>query len=143
MSNTSKKSINELSFLATEVMTESGLFAEFSSLVNKQLQEIHSIDFSLKANQQGLVDLTALAWCSLDNDDSLDLDQLTVSETLLDGRFKIYVAIADVDVYIKKNSAIDLHAKHNTTSVYSSIKIFPMLPTALSNDLTSLNENQV
>lgn len=143
MSNTSKQSINELSFLATEVMTESGLFAEFSSLVNEQLQEIHSIDFSLKANQQGLVDLTALAWCSLDNDDSLDLDQLTVSETLLDGRFKIYVAIADVDVYIKKNSAIDLHAKHNTTSVYSSIKIFPMLPTALSNDLTSLNENQV
>ena len=143
MSKTSKNALNELSFLATEAMAESGLLAEFSGLVIAQLKQIKPIDFSLEANRKGLIDLTHLSWCSIDNDDSLDLDQLTVSETLLDGRFKIYVAIADVDLYIQKNSAIDQHAKHNTTSVYSSIKIFPMLPTTLSNDLTSLNENQV
>jgi ribonuclease R len=84
-------------------------------------------------------DLQGLPWCSIDNDDSRDLDQLSVAETMPSQRVRLRVAVADVDVLVKKGSAIDEHARHNTTSVYTAAKIFPMLPEELSTDLTSLN----
>jgi len=90
-----------------------------------------------------IIDLTGLLWCSIDNDDSRDLDQLTVSEVLQDGAVRILVAIADVDTLVGKDSPIDRHAQINTTSVYTSARIFPMLPEQLSTDYTSLNPNQV
>src|SRR6186713_149525 len=87
-------------------------------------------------------DLRAMPWCSIDNDDSRDLDQLTVCEPLADGSVRIHVAIADVDVLVEKDSPIDEHARVNTTSVYTAARIFPMLPERLSTDLTSLGEDQ-
>jgi VacB/RNase II family 3'-5' exoribonuclease len=87
-------------------------------------------------------DLRELLWCSIDNDDSLDLDQLTVSEALPGGKVKIQVAVADVDALVKNGSALDQHAGQNTTSVYTAAEIFPMLPEDLSTGLTSLNEDQ-
>jgi exoribonuclease-2 len=87
-------------------------------------------------------DLTALPWCSIDNDDSLDLDQLTACEPLAGGAVKVHVAVADVDALVSKGSAIDEHARINTTSVYTSARVFPMLPERLSNDLTSLNAGE-
>ena len=75
-----------------------------------------------------LRDLTGLLWASIDNDDSRDLDQLTVAEALPGDVVKILVAVADVDALVKDGSAIDAHARHNTTSVYTAAKIFPMLP---------------
>ena len=44
-----------------------------------------------------LRDLRDLLWASIDNDDSLDLDQLTFAEVLPGGTVKIMVAVADVD----------------------------------------------
>jgi exoribonuclease-2 len=67
------------------------------------------------------------------------LDQLTVAETLPGDKVRIRVAVADVDALVKDGSAIDEHARHNTTSVYTAAEIFPMLPEKLSTDLTSLN----
>ena len=61
-------------------------------------------------------DLTGLLWCSIDNDDSRDLDQLTASEVLPDGAVRILVAIADVDALVRKDTPIDQHARHNTSA---------------------------
>jgi exoribonuclease-2 len=87
-------------------------------------------------------DLRRLLWASIDNDDSRDLDQLSVAESMAGGRVKIRVAIADVDALVKAGTAIDGHAGTNTTSVYTVAEIFPMLPEKLSTDLTSLGEGQ-
>jgi len=129
----------DLARIATDAMTERGLEPEFSAAVQQQLALI-----SGPASEAGadIRDLTALLWCSIDNDDSRDLDQLTVCEELPGGAVKLLVAIADVDALVKKGSAIDGHARTNTTSVYTAARLFPMLPEQLSTDLTSLNPEQ-
>jgi VacB/RNase II family 3'-5' exoribonuclease len=87
-------------------------------------------------------DLRGLLWASIDNDDSQDLDQLSVAEPLTDAAVKILVAIADVDAIVKIGSPLDEHARTNTTSVYTAAQIFPMLPEKLSTNLTSLADGQ-
>jgi exoribonuclease-2 len=89
-----------------------------------------------------LRDVRDRLWASIDNDDSRDLDQLTVAESFENGRGRILVAVADWDALMRKTSAIGGHAASNTTSVYTPAAIYPMLPEALSTDLTSLNEDQ-
>jgi exoribonuclease-2 len=125
--------------LATRAMFERGLQPEFSIQV---LQQLAAITGAASEAGADLRDLTPLLWCSIDNDDSADLDQLTVCETLPQGAVKLRVAIADVDALVKKGTAIDDHARANTTSVYTSARIFPMLPERLCTDLTSLNFDQ-
>ena len=120
-------------------MSERGLAPEFPASVQQQLS---SITGPGREADSRIRDLTALPWCSIDNDDSLDLDQLTACEVLGGGAVKILVAVADVDALVKKGSAIDEHARLNTTSVYTSARVFPMLPERLSTDLTSLNPDQ-
>ncbi|WP_324424471.1 RNB domain-containing ribonuclease [Ottowia sp.] len=130
----------ELAELAVIAMRERGLAPEFGAAVRQQLD---TIDGPAEDEGPDIDDLTGLLWCSIDNDDSRDLDQLTVSETLPDGGVKLLVAIADVDALVSKDTPIDRHAQINTTSIYTSARIFPMLPEKLSTDLTSLNPHQV
>ena len=130
---------SDLVRIATHVMLERGLQPEFSDRVAQQLA---SIEGPGADNDPAIHDLTALLWCSIDNDDSLDLDQITVSEVLPNGKVRLWVAIADVDALVPRGSPIDQHASTNTTSVYTSARIFPMLPERLSTDLTSLNAHQ-
>jgi len=87
-------------------------------------------------------DLRPLDWVSIDNDDSRDLDQLSVAEAGEGGRARLLVAVADVDAAVPRGGAIDERARTNTTSVYTPAEVFPMLPERLSTDLTSLNENE-
>ena len=117
-------------------MLERGLLPEFSPEARAQLGGIRG---PATRAQESTRDLRHLIWCSIDNDDSRDLDQLTVAEAMPGGAVKILVAIADVDAVVKKQSALDDHARQNTTSVYTAAEVFPMLPEKLSTDLTSLN----
>ena len=119
-------------------MIERELEPDFSTAAR---QEVAGIGGPAAA-EEGMRDLRGLLWASIDNDDSRDLDQLTVAEPLTGGRVRILVAVADVDALVKKGTALDGHAAHNTTSVYTPAVIFPMLPEELSTNLTSLNEDQ-
>lgn len=101
--------------------------------------ELDGIRLPALHGESTLRDLRTLPWCSIDNDDSRDLDQLSVAESLPGGAARILVAISDVDALVKRGTPIDDHARHNTTSVYTAGGIFPMLPEKLSTDLTSLN----
>jgi len=121
--------------IATRVMKERGFLPHFSRTVLNELENIRQVAWSAESAGK---DLRHLLWASIDNDDSLDLDQLTVAETLPQKKVKILVAVADVDALVKRDSAIDGHARQNTTSVYTAGKTFPMLPEKLSTDLTSL-----
>ena len=85
-----------------------------------------------------VLDLRERLWFSIDNADTLDLDQLSWAVALPGERVRLAVAIADVDARVARSSAIDTHAAVNTTSVYTAAGVFPMLPLRLSNDLTSL-----
>ena len=87
-------------------------------------------------------DLRGLPWASIDNDDSRDLDQLSVAGDPGSATPTVLVAVADVDALVRKGSALDRHALTNTTSVYTAAGIFPMLPEQLSTGLTSLNEGE-
>ena len=129
----------DIARIATNAMVERGLEPEFSPAVIKQLDKINAPGEDQDPN---IFDLTDLLWCSLDNDDSRDLDQLTVAEELKNGLIKIFVAIADVDAVVKKDTPIDQHAKMNAASIYTSARIFPMLPEKLSTNLTSLNPDE-
>src|SRR3989339_775110 len=127
---------SHLQHIARRAMIERGLLPDFSAQAIAELDRIQAV---AAKDEESKRDLRNLSWCSIDNDDSRDLDQLTVAEALPDGAAKILVAIADVDAAVKKGSALDDHANHNTTSVYTAAQIFPMLPEKLSTDLTSLN----
>ena len=129
----------DIARIATHAMVERGLEPEFSPAVMQQVDKINAPGHDLDPN---IFDLTELLWCSLDNDDSKDLDQLTVAEELKNGLIKIFVAIADVDAVVKKDTPIDQHAKMNAASIYTSARIFPMLPEKLSTNLTSLNPDE-
>ena len=125
-----------LTTIASVAMFSRGLEPEFPEAVHRQLSSLRH-----PAREEGphIRDLTALPWCSIDNDDSRDLDQLTVIEPLPKGAVRVMVAVADVDALVKPGTPIDDHARYNTTSVYTSARVFHMLPERLCTDLTSLN----
>lgn len=125
--------------IAKRAMLKRGLFPEFSVQVFTELGKIQS---PTKITDKSVLDLTGLLWSSIDNDDSHDLDQLTVAELMPGNNVKILVAVADVDSLVNKGSAIDEHALHNTASVYTAAITFPMIPELLSTNLTSLNVNE-
>src|SRR5262245_42748341 len=129
--------------IARRAMMEKGLIPDFEPAVRAETTQIEKNENAgERTGADGPArDLRNLLWASIDNDDSEDLDQRSVAEKLPDGSVKVSVAIADVDGLVEKGSAIDGHARHNTTSVYTAAEIFPMLPLPLSTDLTSLRQD--
>ena len=125
--------------IAIRVMRERGLDPDFPA---DALAEVAALTAAPRTTEETVRDLRSLLWCSIDNDDSRDLDQLSVAEALPDGLLKVLVSIADVDAAVPKGSPVDRHAALNTTSVYTPAIMFPMLPDRLSTDLTSLADQQ-
>lgn len=136
MTSTPHDHRSDLQRVARQAMRDRGLVTDFDSAALNQAKEIPG---PATGSDGEVRDLRALLWCSIDNDDSKDLDQLSVSEDLGEGAVKILVAVADVDEIVGRSTPIDMHAAKNTTSVYTAGQVFPMLPERLSTDLTSLN----
>jgi len=130
---------DQLRTIAIRAMRERGLDPDFPP---DALAEAQRATQAPQSSAEPTRDLRSLLWCSIDNDDSKDLDQLSVAVPLDGGAVKALVAIADVDVLVPKGSAIDRHAGVNTTSVYTPAIVFPMLPERFSTDLTSLADQQ-
>lgn len=139
MNAPSPANLELLKRIARQAMLDRGLEPEFPAAALNQLRMLTS---PAAAAGSQIRDLRALLWASIDNDDSRDLDQLSVAQPLTDGAVKVLVAIADVDALVHAGSPIDDHARTNTTSVYTVPQVFPMLPEKLSTDLTSLAEGQ-
>ena len=138
MDEKNRPSRDRLRSIARRVMIERGLEPDFPAPALAELNAIAraASPASSQRDQRGLL------WASIDNDDSRDLDQLSVAVPAEGGAVKILVAVADVDAIVKPASAIDRHARTNTTSVYTAAGIFPMLPEKLSTDLTSLADGE-
>jgi len=129
----------DLQAMAAQTMLKNGFEPEFSAQVQQELGELkaHPPQVAPGAN---IRDLRDLLWSSIDNDTSRDLDQIEVAQRLPNGETKVLVGIADVDAFVPKSSAIDAHAAKETTTVYTGVRNFPMLPEQLSTDASSLLE---
>jgi VacB/RNase II family 3'-5' exoribonuclease len=125
---------------AHAAMIDHGFQPDFPQGTDQQLAEIKAQ--SEAPPKDGLADLRQLLWSSIDNETSKDLDQIEWAEQLKDGRIRVLVGVADVDARVSHGTVIDKHAEGETTSVYTGVVVFPMLPTVLSEGITSLNENQ-
>lgn len=131
----------DLQAIARQVMLQHGFEPDFPSPVQQQLAGLKSKSPALSLGPEA-ADLRGLLWSSIDNDSSRDLDQIEVAEQLPNGDVKILVGIADVDAFVRRGTPIDEHAAKQTTTVYTGVRNFSMLPEVLSTGITSLLENQ-
>ncbi|ERT47930.1 ribonuclease R [Fusobacterium polymorphum] len=115
-----------------------GLSEEFSNEAMQQTKEVikEKIDYSNRK------DLTKLPIITIDGADAKDLDDAVYVEKLENGNYKLIVAIADVSHYVKKDTVLDLEARHRGNSVYLVDRVLPMFPKEISNGICSLNEKE-
>ena len=130
----------DLKAIAVTAMRKYGFEPRFPDAVVREVNALPAETF--RSLQKETQDLRMLLWSSIDNYDSMDLDQLEYCERGQNGDIKVKIAIADVDVYVPKQSKTDKHAAHNGTSVYTGVETFPMLPDRLSKGITSLLPGQ-
>src|SRR5665647_1075215 len=125
--------------IARKAMISRGLVPDFPAAVLTELKKITS---PATCRTDVAKDMRDLLWCSVDNNDSLDLDQLSYAEQLPGNKVRLLVAIADVEVLVTEQSSINHYARQNTSSIYTIAQIFPMLPEKLSTDLTSMRMDE-
>ncbi len=126
--------------MARRAMIENGFAAEMPTRAVPELQAIDDTQ-QIELNDPSIRDMRSTLWSSIDNRESRDLDQVEYAEELPNKDIRLLIGIADVDAFVPKDSAIDRHAFENTTSVYTGVETFPMLPEKLSNQTTSLLED--
>lgn len=113
-----------------------GVPIEFSP---QTLREAEALPEAVDAESyQRRVDLTDIAFVTIDGEDARDFDDAVYCEETEDG-WRLLVAIADVSHYVVPGSALDADAQKRGTSVYFAASVVPMLPEKLSNGLCSLN----
>lgn len=125
--------------MARQVMLENGFQPDFPPEVRQQVLQLERAP-SQVASSPDIRDLRHLLWSSIDNDTSRDLDQIEAAEKLPDGTALVRIGIADVDAFVPYASPIDQHAAHETTTVYTGVRNFPMLPEQLCTGISSLLE---
>jgi VacB/RNase II family 3'-5' exoribonuclease len=125
----------DLKARAHRAMVEAGFQPDFPPEV---LREATSAKQGATNPGLPVKDMRSVLWSSIDNDSSRDLDQIEFVEALPDGNTRLLVGIADVDLLVPKGTATDKHAAGETTSVYTGVATYPMLPNELSTDTTSL-----
>jgi VacB/RNase II family 3'-5' exoribonuclease len=129
----------DLQAAARQAMLDNGFSPDFSPAVQQQLVQLQNGQ-PPAAKQEDVRDLRSLPWSSIDNDTSRDLDQIEVAERLADSNARVLVGIADVDALVAQNTPIDQHAARESTTVYTGVRNFPMIPEQLSTGATSLLE---
>ncbi len=109
---------------------------EWPVAVEKQIKNfVAEVAEEDKANR---VDLRDTPFVTIDGEDARDFDDAVYCEKT-PGGWKLFVAIADVSHYVKKDSPLDEEAIVRGNSVYFPGRVIPMLPEVLSNGLCSLN----
>ena len=129
----------DLQAAARQAMLQNGFQPDFPPQVQQQLAQLRT-NPPQAASGSDIRDLRGLLWSSIDNDTSKDLDQIEFAERLPNGDAKVLVGIADVDIFVGKGSPIDQHAASEATTVYTGVHNFHMLPEELSENVTSLLE---
>jgi exoribonuclease-2 len=129
----------DLRAIARKTVLDAGFMIELSPQAAAELARLDRRQIRADAS---IRDLRDLPWLSIDNPESRDLDQVSVAEALPHGATRVLVGLADVDAFVPLGSALDRHAAANTTSLYTGVEVFPMLPERISTDLSSLNEQQ-
>jgi VacB/RNase II family 3'-5' exoribonuclease len=124
---------------ASAEMVREGFHSDFPDGTDAQIAVIRAAPDATPT--AGVRDMRALFWSSIDNDTSRDLDQIEVAERV-EGGICVKVGIADVSAAVSRDTPIDRHAAQQTQTVYTAVRNFSMLPTELSTDLTSLNEDE-
>lgn len=135
MNSSSAPDASDLRPFARRALIDAGFEPDFPQLALKEAEKARA---EIPTKDPAIRDLRSLLWSSIDNVESRDLDQVEWAEKLPNGEIRLLIGIADVDALVPKNSAVDAHAAVNTTSVYTGVETFPMLPLALSADATSL-----
>lgn len=138
--NPNRPSVN-LHAISLRVLAQYGFDPDFGPAARQQVSDLEAGD-PKKRLPADVADLTNLLWSSIDNDTSRDLDQIEFAERRSDGGYLVRIGIADVDAYVVASSPIDQEAAQQTTSVYTGIEMFPMLPLQLSTNMTSLLEGE-
>jgi exoribonuclease-2 len=125
----------DLYAIARRTMIENGFETELPPAAAAEIKQLKSTSPKPLPSTK---DLRSLLWSSIDDQKSKDLDQIEFAERLPNDDIRVLIGIADVDLLVKKDSAVDAHAQKNSTSVYTGVKTFHMLPEELSTQQTSL-----
>lgn len=90
---------------------------------------------------EGRRDLSELLTITIDPFDARDFDD-AISLVREDGRWRLWVHIADVTHFVPSGGPLDEEAKRRATSVYLPGRVVPMIPEIISNHLASLQPEQ-
>lgn len=110
-----------------------GINEQFSQRILETTEEL-----SGEVDTSDRKDLRSLLTFSIDDSDTMDIDDALSIETIAGGGLRVYIHIADVSAHISKNDILDDEASQRVTSIYLPTKTVNMFPKKLSQGVASL-----